>query len=337
LLAFLALLCGIVAVGVAVGSNGGGGTSGAPAAAASSGPPVNVAGQPPSGWKPRDPVLAPAPGGTEHAITLHAEEGPIAVAPGLKQTMWSFNGEVPGPVLRGKVGDLFTITLVNDGKNGHSVDFHASQVAADDEMRTIGPGESLVYQFVAEHSGIWMYHCGTPPVLHHVGNGMYGAVVIDPPNLAPVDHEYLFVQSEIYRDGVSEAGYARMQHGQYDALVFNGYANQYATEPIRVEPGQRIRAWVLDAGPNQFSAFHVIGTIFDTVYKEGHYELRPDALNGGSQVLDLAPAQGGFVEFTPAERGTFPIVTHRLADTTVGAVGVFQAGEPREAGAAAGH
>ena len=80
---------------------------------------------------------------------------------------------------------MFTVTLVNDGKLGHSIDFHASKVAWNDEMRTIGPGESLVYQFEAKHAGVFMYHCGTAPTLHHIGNGMYGAVVIDPPDLAP--------------------------------------------------------------------------------------------------------------------------------------------------------
>ena len=122
----------------------------------------------------------------------------MEVAPGVKQQAWSFNGKVPGPALRGTVGDLFTITLVNDPRNklGHSIDFHASKVAWNDEMRTINPGERLVYQFKAKHAGVYMYHCGTAPTLHHIGNGMYGAIVIDPPDLARVDHEYLLVQSE---------------------------------------------------------------------------------------------------------------------------------------------
>ena len=195
-------------------------------------------------------------------------------------------------------------------------------------MRTIGPGQSLVYQFQATHSGIWMYHCGTPPVLHHVGNGMYGAVIIDPPDLPAVDHEYIFVQSELYLGGTTEAGYMKMQNEQWDAVVFNGYVNQYSAAPIRVEPGQTIRAWVLDAGPSESSSFHVIGTIFDTVYREGHYELRPDATHGGSQALDLQPAQGGFVEFTLEKPGTYPFITHKLADVCKGALGLFQAGEP---------
>src|SRR3546814_5882534 len=98
-----------------------------------------------------------------------------------------------------------------------------------------------------------------------------------------------------------------MQDEAEDAVVFNGYVNQYQHAPIRVEPGERVRTWVLDAGPNENSAFHIVGTIFDTVYREGAYTLRPDATRGGSQVLDLQPAQGGFVEFTFDEAGLYPI------------------------------
>lgn len=280
-------------------------------------------------WQPYDPTLQPAPGGTEHHIELHATEEVIEVAPGVTQLMWTFDGTVPGPVLRGKVGDVFTITLHNDGTLGHSIDFHASQVAPNDEMRTIQPGESLVYQFRAEHSGIWMYHCGTSPALHHIGNGMYGAIVIDPPDLAPVDHELVFVQSELYlgpEGGVGDL--AKMQDEAHDAVVFNGYVNQYAHAPIEVQPGERIRAWVLDAGPSENSAFHVVGAVFDTVFKEGTYLLRPGpGVTGGSQVLDLQPAQGGFVEFDLAEPGLYTIVTHKFANVGKGAVGIFKAGD----------
>jgi nitrite reductase (NO-forming) len=300
---------------------------------------IDVTAEPPPGWQPYDPTLQPAPGATEHRIEMHATEEMIEVAPGVKQLMWTFNGTVPGPVLRGKVGDLFTVTLYNDGTLGHSIDFHASQVAPNDEMRTIAPGESLVYQFRATSSGIFMYHCGTAPVLHHVGNGMYGALIVDPPDLAPVDHEYVFVQSELYLGPEGEVGdLAKMEAEDFDAVMFNGYVNQYAHAPIQVQPGERIRAWVLDAGPSENSAFHVIGTIFDTVYKEGAYLLRrSDGLSGGSQVLDLQPAQGGFVEFSLAEPGRYPMLTHKLANVGKGALGIFQAGDggPAPTGSAA--
>jgi nitrite reductase (NO-forming) len=165
---------------------------------------------------------------------------------------------------------------------------------------------------------------------------MYGAVVIDPPDLAPVDREFLFVQSELYVGGTGVGGYEKMLDDRWDAVVFNGYVNQYASAPIRVEPGEKIRAWVLDAGPSENSSFHVIGTIFDTVYREGHYELRPDATRGGSQALDLQPAQGGFVEFTLEKPGSYPLLTHKLSNASKGALGYFQAGEPREGASAHG-
>ena len=223
----------------------------------------------------------------------------------MTQTLWTFEGSVPGPTLRGKVGDLFTVTLVNDGQMDHSIDFHASEVAWNDEMRSIAPGEQLVYQFRAEHTGIVMYDCGTAPALHHIG--MYGALVVDPPDLAPVDHEYLFVQSELYRGPQGEPGHlGKMQDAAWDAVVFNGYANQYKHAPIRVEPGETIRAWVLDAGPSENSSFHVVGTVFDTVYKEGEYQLRPGPNQGGAQALDLQPAQGGFVRVHPGRERPLP-------------------------------
>src|SRR5690606_14189653 len=240
----------------------------------------------------------------------------------------TFEDQVPGPILRGKVGDLFTVTLVNDGAMGHSIDFHASKVAWNDEMRTIGPGESLVYQFKAEHAGMFMYHCGTAPALHHIGNGMFGGIIIDPPELAPVDHEVVFVQSELYLGEQGGPGdLAKMQDDAWDAVVFNGYVNQYLHHPIRVEPGERVRAWVLDAGPSENSSFHIVGTVFDTVYKEGDYALRPGPAQGGAQVLDLQPASGGFVEFSFAEAGYYPIVTHKFSNAGKGAMGLFQAGE----------
>lgn len=289
---------------------------------------IDFAAAPAADFLPYDPALAPAPGGREHKVTFRATEKIIEVAPGVTQELWTFNDQVPGPPLRGRVGDIFTITLVNEGKLGHSIDFHSSKVAWNDEMRTIGPGESLVYQYEAKYAGVFMYHCGTAPALHHIGNGMFGAVVIDPPGLPPVDHEYLLVQSELYLGPDGQPGdLTKMQGERHDAVVFNSYVNQYKDRPIRVEPNQRVRVWVLDAGPNENSAFHVVGTVFDTVFKEGAYHLQPDDSRGGSQALDLQPSQGGFVEFTFDEAGLYPIVTHKFANVGKGALGLFQAGE----------
>jgi len=324
----------IVVTGSAAGSAAGAGDDHAVSSGGGAGnATIDWNAEPADGWKPFDPRLAPAPGSTEHRITVRATEKVIEVAPGVTQEMWTFNDQVPGPILRGKVGDLFTITLVNDGQLGHSIDFHASKVAWNDEMRIIEPGESLVYQFEAKHAGAYMYHCGTPPALHHIGNGMYGAIIIDPADLATVDHEFVLVQSELYLGPEGKPGdLTKMTDEAFDAVVFNGYANQYKFAPIRVEPGQRVRTWVIDDGPSENSAFHIVGTIFDTVWKEGTYLLRPDGRVGGAQVLDLQPAQGGFVEFTFDEAGLYPIVTHKFSNVGKGALGLFQAGEVAAAG-----
>jgi nitrite reductase (NO-forming) len=300
------------------------------AAAATGDATIDPQAKPGPDWHAFDPTLQPAPGATVHDVKFSAEEKVLEVAPGVTQEMWTFNGQVPGPTLRGHVGDVFNVTLTNNGKVGHSIDFHASKTPMDIDMRTLQPGESLVYQFKADYSGVWMYHCGTAPVLHHIGSGMFGTVIIDPPDLDTVDHEYLFVQSELYlgKNG-GPADFAKMPNEQWDGVVFNGYASQYSFEPIRVEPGDRIRVYVMDVGPSENMSFHIVGTIWDTVFKEGAYLLRPgNAISGGSQALDLQPAQGGFVEFTLDERGKYAIVTHKFANPGKGALGFFQAGEP---------
>jgi nitrite reductase (NO-forming) len=303
-----------------------GAATGAQAAAA--GPSVDFSAAKPADFQARDPN-APAPlPGTVHDITMHIKETELEVAPGLKQMRWTFDGEVPGPVYRGKVGDTFNFTIFNDGTMTHSLDFHAGMVSPNVAMVSIDPGKSHVYSFVAEHAGIFMYHCGTPPVLLHIANGMYGAVIIDPPNLPAVDHEFVLLQSELYTAPSGQVpDLPKLLNEQYDAVMFNGYVNQYKYAPIRIDPNQRIRVWILDDGPSQSSSFHVIGTIFDTVYKEGAYLLRPGPDNGGSQALDLAPAQGGFVEFTPTEPGNYTFVTHKFNDASRGALGIFQVGD----------
>ena len=289
---------------------------------------IDPQAMPAADWQGRDPVLPPAPTGTVHEVTFEVTETVMEVAPGVKQEMWTFNNQVPGPVLRGKVGDTFRVTLVNSGALGHSIDFHASMVAWDDEMRTIQTGESLVYEFKAQFAGAFMYHCGTAPVLHHIGNGMYGVIIIDPPGLAPVAKEFVVTQSELYLGPDGKPGnLTKMLNDDWDAVVFNGYYNQYKFDPIEVEAGTRYRMWVLNDGPSENSAFHIVGTVFDTVYKEGTYLLRPDSGRGGAQVLDLQPAQGGFVEFSFAEDGLYPMVTHKFSNVGKGALGFFAVGD----------
>jgi nitrite reductase (NO-forming) len=324
----------LLAIVVTGGTEGDGGAAAATPDA--DGATIDPAATPADDWEPFDPAVAPAPGGTTHEITLHVTEGKVEVAPGVEQEMWTYGGHAPGPVLRGKVGDLFKVTLVNDGSMEHSIDFHASKVAPNVEMRALAPGESLVYEFKANYAGAWTYHCGVDPMIHHMGNGMFGAVIIDPPGLAPVDKEFVMVQSELNLGPDGQPGdLGKMLSGQNDAVVFNGYHNQYVHAPIAVDPGDRIRVWVVDAAINESLAFHVVGSIFDTVWKEGAYTVRAgNADKGASQTLDLQPTQGGFVELTLDEPGTYTFVNHEMRNLSRGAAGVFVVGD---GGAEGGH
>ncbi len=288
---------------------------------------LDPAATPPSGWHPLDPVLQPAPSGTVHRITLVAEDRELPVAPGVTQDMWTFNGQVPAPILRGQVGDLFEVTLVNRSTMGHSLDFHAASQPTE-AMATVAPGHSMTEEFVASHAGIFLYHCGTPPILEHLANGMYGAVIVDPPILPPVSEELVMVQSELYFGPPGRSGdYSAMLAGRASAVVFNGYADGYAFSPIHVPAGKPIRIWVLDAGPSDDTSFHVIGAQFGTVFKEGAYLLQPGSpTEGASQALDLMPGQGGFVELTLPTPGRYAILDHHLDHAAIGAVGYLVAG-----------
>ena len=303
---------------------------------------IDMSAAPGSGYKYRDPNI-PAPntaeqvnGKTVRKVTLEVEEVDREVAPGVTVHMWTFNGQNMAPILRGKVGDIFEITLVNNGTMGHSLDFHAGMVSPDNTMKTIAPGERLVYRFEAKAAGIWLYHCGTAPLSLHMTQGMYGSVIIDPADLDPVDHEYVMVQGEAYlhdtgktaSDGnkLAENSPELIAAGTPTLTMFNGHATQYKAKPLQVKKGERIRVWVMAAGPNHGTSFHVVGSQFDTVYKEGGYLMRRgvDAFgsrDGHSQALDLAPAQGGFVEMQFLESGTYMFVNHSFSEMERGAAG----------------
>lgn len=280
-------------------------------------------GSPAADFEAHDAVLPPLGAGRVHRRTLHVRDVEREVAPGVTQTLWTFEGSAPGPTLHGRVGDRFVITLVNDASVGHSIDFHAGSTAPDRVMRTIPPGGRLVYRFTADRAGIWMYHCSTMPMSAHIANGLFGAVVIEPRDLAPVDRSYVLVQSELYLgpDG-GEVDADKVAAEDADLVVFNGYANQYDARPLTARVGERVRVWVLDAGPSRATSFHVVGSQFDTAYAEGAYLLRRGS-SGGAQSLALGAAQGGFVELSFPEPGHYPFVSHVMVDAERGAHGLF--------------
>lgn len=289
----------------------------------------------PADFKAFDAALPPAPaspdgGPMTHRHTFTVKEQVMQVGAGVTQRRLTFNGQVPGPVLRGKVGDTFEITLVNDGTMSHSLDFHAGITPPDKAMRSINPGESLVYTFKAQHSGIWLYHCSTSPMSLHLAAGMHGAVIIDPPGLPAVDREYAIVASEVYLGPEGgEPNTDKIAAKTPDLMTFNGVAFQYHQQPLKAKVGERVRFWVMAAGPSLPTPFHVVGLQFDQVFFEGAWTLGGpgqigNAWSGGSQALGLQPAQGGFVECVASEPGHYVFVSHSFADMEKGAHGVLE-------------
>lgn len=314
----------------------GGSTAGTHNADDHGGPPPTTDVQPDDSAPPYTLYDAAAPAalsGTTHDVDLVVQEKNMTVAQGFVQHVWTFNGTVPGPVIRVRVGDTVRIHLKNPATSqlAHSVDFHASQVAWNDEMTSINPGEEKLYEWKADYAGVWMYHCGTSPALHHIANGMYGMVIVEPKEGLPkVDKEFALVQSEWYLGPQGQPASltkASSAAPAPDYVVFNGVANQYKDNPLKVGTGETVRIFVLNAGPSIDSSFHIVGTIFNTVIKEGVVLSSDNPGHYGSQAVDLAPAQGAIVEFTTAEDGLYPIVTHAFTYVGRGALGLVQAGD----------
>jgi nitrite reductase (NO-forming) len=268
----------------------------------------------------RDPTLGPV---SPNPLVIEAVDRTVEVAGGINLTAWTFDGEVPGKVVHLRQGDALDFTLRNNGTMGHSIDFHAAQIPWDVNYKTIVPGDELSFRWTANFPGVFMYHCGTGPVLEHIANGMYGAVVVDPAQPFRPAREYVLVQSEFYlkKAGDNWAGdMDRMTAVQPDFVVFNGAANQYQQEPLQAAPGELIRLYVMNAGPTLFSAFHVIGALFDTVYVEGN----PANPLRGIQTWTIPPGGGATFELVIPEPGLYPFVTHSFAYTGLGAVGVIE-------------
>ena len=266
------------------------------------------------------PSVLPSP----RDLTYRMKELTLEIAGGVPYNAWTFEGTLPGPVLHLKQGDEIRFTLANDSVQGHSIDFHAARTPWDKNYVTILPGESLSFDWKAEFPGVFMYHCGTAPVLHHIGNGMYGAVIVDPdPPLTPA-REYVLVQSEFYakpgENDTWDGDLDKMKAARPDLMAFNGVAFQYKDYPLPASVGEKIRLYVMNAGPTFFSAFHVIGGIFDKVYVDGN----PANPLTGISTYTVAPGQGCTFELTIPDAGLYPFVTHSFAYTELGAVGLLQ-------------
>ena len=279
-----------------------------------------------------DATLPAVPAGDLVKIHMTLKDMVVEIAPGVKYNTWAFDGHgAPGPILHVRQGQTVQMTLTNGGTIPHSIDFHAARIAPNHAFTDVAPGKSFTFRFQASDPGVFMYHCGTKPVLAHIANGMYGALVVDPATPLPhADKEYVLVASEWYLngDGVSTPASLDMSKARAmmpDWTTFNGYANQYVTHPLTAKPGQTVRLYVVAAGPTLDTNFHVVGTIFDRAWVNG------DMTHHQSGVQTVAvPAGGGAVfDVKIDDEGLYPFVSHAFAHVDLGQVGLLRVGNPK--------
>ncbi|HET6913275.1 MAG TPA: multicopper oxidase domain-containing protein [Rhodanobacteraceae bacterium] len=284
----------------------------------------------------RDARLPPVSQGSSVDVHVEATDKSVTIASGVQYQAWTFGGNVPGPVIHVRQGQTVNVTFTNHGTMQHSLDFHAAMTPPSLHYVEVMPGKSITYSFVARVPGAFLYHCGTPPVLLHIGNGMYGALIVDPTTpLPPADDSYVLVQGEWYTQQVSGslmgANYEKMQTERPDEVVFNGAAFQYKDHPLPATPGKRVRIYLVDAGPNLWSSFHVIGAIFDKVYPDGD----PAHALSGVSTYTVGPGEGAVFDLVIPDAGKYPFVDHDMAHAMIGAQGILAVGAPGEAPAEA--
>jgi nitrite reductase (NO-forming) len=268
-----------------------------------------------------DPALPPL--SAERTLRLHwiAREQPVRLGRDLVVAGWTFEGDIPGPIVHVRQGDTVEFTLTNEGAVPHSMDFHAAQLDPKVAFRSVPQGESVTFTFRPRFAGAFMYHCGTAPVLMHIGTGMYGAIIVSPTQPLPDAREFVLVQSELYlepaTDGLSAFSFPKMMTTMPDRVVFNGRPDQYMAEPIRVKRGDRVRFYVVTAGPTHPCAFHIVGEQFEKVYLGAP----PENFIQGVQTFSV-PAGGGMIfEFVADVEGEFPFVNHGFGHGQKGAIG----------------
>ncbi|HEY9456609.1 MAG TPA: multicopper oxidase domain-containing protein [Gaiella sp.] len=279
-----------------------------------------------------DATLPAVPPGDLVKIDMTLKNMVVEVAPGVKYNTWAFDGHgAPGPILHVRQGQTVQMTLTNGGTIPHSIDFHAARIAPNLAFKDVAPGDSFTFRFKASDPGVFMYHCGTKPVLAHIANGMYGALVVDPATPLPhADHEYVLVASEWYLNGDGVSTPASLDMNKAHAMMpdwttFNGYANQYVTHPLTAKPGQTVRFYVVAAGPTLDTNFHVVGTILDRAWVDGdmtRYET-------GVQTVAVPAGGGAVFDVKIDQEGLYPFVSHAFAHVDLGQVGLLKVGNPK--------
>lgn len=268
-------------------------------------------------------------GDREVNVEIVAKEVISEMADGVTVNYWTFNGTVPGPFIRVKEGDTVNLTLKNDktSLHHHSIDLHAVTGPGGGAAATIvEPGESKKITFKALNPGIFIYHCAHPNVANHMAHGMYGMILVEPKSgMSPVDKEFYVVQGEFYsagalgRKGLQLFDTQAMLDGKPQYIIFNGKVGSLV-DNMEVKVGETVRMYVGNGGVNLISNFHVIGEIFDKVYREGDLSSLP----AKNIQTTLIPAGGAVaVEFKADYPGKYILVDHALSRLDRGAWGVL--------------
>jgi nitrite reductase (NO-forming) len=280
--------------------------------------------------KPFAAALPPVAAGPTANVNLVLKDITVQIAPGIKYAAWAWAGGAPGPVIHVRQGQMVKITLTNDGAIPHSVDFHAARVAPDKAFGDVMPGKSVSYTFRANDPGVFMYHCGTKPVLMHIANGMYGAIVVEPPagTLPKADKNYVLVASEWYldSDGLNKPAQYNMDKArarQPDWMTFNGYSGQYVKHPLTAAPGETVRFWVVDAGPSIDTDFHIVGTVLNRAWVDAGMTNKPLE---NVQTVAVPAGGGGVFDVKIDKPGLYPFVSHAFAAVDTGQVGLLNVG-----------
>jgi nitrite reductase (NO-forming) len=262
-------------------------------------------------------------------VDLEAVELDGFLADGTTFTYWTFDGKVPGPFLRVRQGDTVEINLVNqpDSRQAHSIDLHAvTGPGGGAAVTQVNPGEGKSFTFKALNPGLYVYHCATPMVAHHIASGMYGLILVEPEGGLPaVDREFYVMQGEIYTEtafghrGHLEGSDQKLLDERPEYFVFNGAVGALTGErALRAEVGETVRIFFGVGGPNFTSSFHVIGEIFDRVYDQASLTSAPLT---DVQTTLVPPGGATVVEFQVEVPGNYILVDHALSRLERGLAG----------------
>ncbi|HKS72505.1 MAG TPA: copper-containing nitrite reductase, partial [Terriglobales bacterium] len=286
----------------------------------------------------RDPLDVPPSIGSRPPTTVHVtlttEEvvGQLDPASSTTYRYWTFNGKVPGPMIRVRQGDMVEVTLRNEAHSRmvHSVDFHAALGPGGGAAFSQAiPGQAKTFTFQATTPGLFLYHCGTPMIAEHIANGMYGLILVEPAGgLAGVDHEYYFMQGEIYttaakgKAGLQQFSDAKLMDENPEYFVFNGAVDALTKRyPLRANEGETVRLFFGDAGPNETSSLHVVGEIFTRDYLQGSLTSPPLT---GVQTAAVPPGSAAILELTASVPGQFSIMDHAMARMAKGLLAILE-------------